>query len=164
MTIPSRAHFCWIGTRLPWAYVFAALSAAEKSGLAGVTLHHTDMFEAGAALPALTQAPGVPLHRIDAAACLAEAGSRLGIGDALAILYGQIASPVMRTDILRAAILFLEGGIYLDMDTITIASLRPLLEATQFVGCEYIVWPHRVRTSHSPLRWARSLLLDLLRK
>jgi hypothetical protein len=157
-------HFCWIGPRLPWAYVFAVLSAAERSGLSDVVLHHTDTLDHCDELTALAQAPGVTLHRIDAAACLTDAGGQLGIGDALALLYQRIASPVMRSDILRAAILFLEGGIYLDLDTVTVASLRPLLKATQFIGCEYIVWPHLVRKSRSPLRWAYSLILDVARK
>ena len=42
MAIPDRAHFCWIGSSLPWAYVFAILSAAERSELAQIFLHHTD--------------------------------------------------------------------------------------------------------------------------
>jgi hypothetical protein len=70
----------------------------------------------------------------------------------------------MRTDILRAAILFQQGGIYLDLDTVTVSSLVPLLDAPHFVGCEYIIWPGFVRASRSPARWARSLALDLLRK
>jgi hypothetical protein len=164
MSIPARVHFCWIGARLPWAYVFAILSAAERGGLPDVILHHTDVLDDCAELHALTSAAGVTLHRIDPIACLTETGDTLGIGNRLATLYGGIASPVMRTDILRAAILFQQGGIYLDLDTVTVASLVPLLDAAQFVGSEYIVWPHLVRKSRSPLRWARSLALDLLRK
>lgn len=164
MSIPARVHFCWIGPRLPWAYVFAVLSAAERGGLSDVILHHTDTLEDCAELRALTGAAGVTLHPIDPIARLTEAGDALGVGGRLATLYGGIASPVMRTDILRAAILFGQGGIYLDLDTVTVASLVPLLDAAQFVGCEYIVWPHLVRKSRSPLRWARSLALDLLRK
>jgi hypothetical protein len=129
-----------------------------------VILHHTDTLDDCAEFRALTAAAGVTLHRIDPIACLAETGDRVGVGERLATVYGGIASPVMRTDMLRAAILFQQGGIYLDLDTITVASLLPLLEAAQFVGCEYIVWPHLVRKSRSPLRWARSLALDLLRK
>jgi hypothetical protein len=164
MSIPAKVHFCWVGARLPWAYVFAILSAAERSELPEVILHHTDTLDDCPELRALTAAAGVTLHRIDPIECLTETGDRLGVGDQLALLYGGIASPVMRTDILRAAILFQQGGIYLDLDTITVASLLPLLDAAQFVGCEYIVWPHLVRKSRSPVRWARSLVLDLLRK
>lgn len=164
MTIPARVHFCWIGTRLPWAYVFAILSAAERSGLPEVILHHTDALEDGTELSALTGAVGVTLHRIDPIACLTDVGDELGVGDQLAVLYEKLDSPVKRTDILRVAILLQQGGIYLDLDTVTVSSLLPLLDAAQFVGCEYIVWPHFVRASRSPAWWARSLALDLLRK
>jgi hypothetical protein len=164
MSIPARVHFCWIGSSLPWAYVFAILSAAARSGLAEVVLHHTDTLKDGPELNALKQAPGVLLDRIDAIACLIDVGRSLGIGDGLAAIYSGLDSPVKRTDILRAAILYRQGGIYLDLDTVTTASLRPLLGAVQFVGCEYIVWPHFVRASRSPVLWARALTLDLLRK
>jgi len=164
VSIPARIHFCWIGGRLPWAYVFAVLSAAERGGLPEVILHHTDPLEDCAETRALTGTAGVTLHRIDPIAYLTEAGGALGVGVGLALLYGRIAGPTMRADILRAAILFRQGGIYLDLDTVTVASLKPLLDAAQFVGCEHIVWPHFVRTSRSPARWARSLALDLLRK
>jgi Glycosyltransferase sugar-binding region containing DXD motif len=164
VSIPAKVHFCWIGTRLPWAYVFAVLSAAERGGLPDVILNHTDLLEDCAETRALTGEAGITLRRIDPIAYLTEVGGALGAGAGLALLYGRIASPVMRSDILRAAILFRQGGIYLDLDTITVASLAPLLDAPQFVGCEYIVWPHSVRSSRSPARWARSLVLDLLRK
>lgn len=164
MTIPARVHFCWIGTSLPWAYVFAILSAAERSELPEIILHHTDTLEDGAELRALRQAPRVRLSRIDPIACLAQAGHALGVGGELVAIYRRLVSPVMQTDILRAAILYLQGGIYLDMDTITTSSLRPLLDTPQFLGCEFIVWPHFVRTSHSPAVWAHALTLDVLRK
>jgi hypothetical protein len=164
VTIPARVHFCWIGPRLPWAYVFAILSAAERGGLPDVILHHTDTLEPGAELSALTGAAGITLHQIDPIDCLTRVGTELGVGDRLAVLFGGLDSPVKRTDILRAAILFQQGGIYLDLDTVTVASLAPLLDATQFVGCEYIVWPHFVRASRSPAPWVRSLALDVLRK
>ncbi|HLZ03970.1 MAG TPA: glycosyltransferase [Bradyrhizobium sp.] len=164
MTIPARIHFCWIGSSLPWAYVFAILSAAERGELPEIILHHTDPLEDGAELRALNRTPGVRLSRIDPLACLTEAGQRLGMGEELAALYRGLDSPVVRADILRAAILYLQGGVYLDLDTITTQSLLPLLGATQFVGSEFIVWPLAVRASRSPLVWARHLTLDVLRK
>ncbi len=164
MTIPARGHFCWVGTRLPWAYVFAVLSAAENSELQEITLHHTDPLEADARLRALELCPRVRLVHIDPIDCLTEAGHALGIGDRLAAIYGAVETPAIRTDVLRAAILYLKGGVYLDMDTITTASLLPLLEQAQFVGCERVVWPYFARTSRSPAVWCRTLSLDLLRK
>ena len=82
MTIPARAHFCWIGTRLPWASAFAVLSAANRSELAEVVLHHTDVLDEDAALAALRKMPQVRLSRVDPIAYLLEAGQKLGIEDA----------------------------------------------------------------------------------
>ncbi len=164
MTIPARAHFCWIGPRLPWAYAFAVLSAAARGEMGEVVLHHTDSLEEGPPVGALAAEGRVRLARLDAGALLGATGSALALGDALVALYRRIESPVMRCDILRAALLYAEGGIYLDLDTITTASLRPLLAARQFVGTEFIVWPQRVRRSRSPVVWARHIGLDLMRK
>jgi len=164
MTIPARVHFCWIGPALPWAYVFAVLSAAAQAQMDEIILHHTDALEDGPGLSSLRQAPRVRLERVDPYACLTEVEQRLRLGDQLTGLYARLTSPVQRADVLRTAILYLQGGIYLDLDTITIASLRPLLAAPQFVGTEFIVWPHWVRISRSPAVWVRHLALDVMRK
>ena len=110
MTIPARVHFCWMGTRLPWAYVFAILSAVERSELPDIILHHTDTLEEGAELRALGQSPCVRLARIDPIACLTQTGRELGVGDGLAAVYRGLDSLVMRTDILRAAILYQQAA------------------------------------------------------
>lgn len=164
MTIPARAHFIWIGPRLPWAYVFSILSAAERGGLDEVVLHHTDVLEQGPELAALLRAPGVRLSRLDPADCIMRAGQSLGVGTQLRDIDSRLRSAVARTNILRAALIYLHGGIYLDLDTITCQALTPLLDAPQFVGCEQIVWPGFVRASRSPALWARSLMLDVMRK
>jgi hypothetical protein len=164
VTIPARAHFCWIGTRLPWAFAFAILSAAERSELPEIVLHHTDTLDEDAVLAALRQTHNVRLLRIDPIAYLTQAGQKLGAADGLAATYGRLTSPAARVDVLRAAILYLEGGLYLDMDTVTTRSLLPLLNIRQFVGCEFIIWPGFVRTSYSPALWARAISLDLTRK
>ncbi len=164
MPIPARLHFCWIGTSLPWAYAFAVLSAAERSEVPEIVLHHTDLLEEGDMLRALRAAPGVELRRTDARACLARADGILGLHGALEALYHRLDRPVTRSDVLRAAILFLEGGIYLDLDTVTVASLLPLTRSRNVVGAEFIVWPDAARASRSVLVLGRHLLLDLLRK
>ena len=164
MPIPARLHFCWIGTSLPWAYAFAVLSAAERGGLPEIVLHHTDLLEDGDVVRALRAAPGVELRLIDAGACLARADELLNLHGALETLYAWLERPVTRSDVLRAAILFLEGGIYLDLDTVTVASLLPLTRSRNVVGTEFIVWPEAARASRSVLVLARHLLLDLLRK
>src|SRR5258708_7149015 len=149
MPIPARVHFCWIGPQLSWAYAFAVLSAAAQAGMDEVVLHHTDELEEGAVLTALRGTPGLRLECVDARARLAQAGARLGLSAALAAIYQTLVSPSQRSDVLRAAILYLRGGVYLDLDTITVASLRPLLDAPQFIGTEHIVWPMNCGASRS---------------
>jgi hypothetical protein len=163
MSIPARAHFCWIGPKLSWAYAFALLSAAAQAGMDEVVLHHTDELEEGAVLTALRSTAGLRLERIDARGLLAEAGARLALAGVLADIYSNLASPSQRSDVLRAALLYLRGGIYLDLDTITVAPLRPLLDAPQFIGTEHIVWPHWVRSSRSLKVWTKHVALDVLR-
>lgn len=163
MSIPSKVHFCWIGPRLPWAYTFAVLSAAEHGEVAEIILHHTDALADGPERQALERTPGVRLHRIDPDAFLTDVGGELGMGGGLATLYHRVERPATKADLLRAAILYREGGVYLDLDTVTVASLRPLLAARLFIGCEFIVWPKAVRSSRSPVVWARHLSLDLIR-
>lgn len=164
MNIPARVHFCWIGDNLPWAYAFAILSAARRGGMDEVILHHTDKLTAGPVLEALRREPGVRLSHIDPLALLTEAGRRLDVGDGLVALYRAEDRPAKRVDILRAALLYLEGGVYLDLDTVTVASLRSLLECRQFIGTEEIVWPALIYRSRSPLMWTRVLALDGMRK
>lgn len=161
--IPPRVHFCWVGPNLPWAYAFAVLSAAGRGGLPEVILHHTHTLD-GAGAQALAAEPRVRLSKIEPIACLLEAGETLGLGDALAALYRRLDSNVMRSDILRAAILHRHGGIYLDLDTLVTASLLPLLDVPQFVSTEFIVWPRHIRASRSPSVLARPIALDLSRK
>jgi hypothetical protein len=61
------------------------------------------------------------------------------------------------------------GGVYLDLDTVTIAPLTPLrAEAGFFCGTEHVAFPASVRRSRDPLAWAaafgRTALRDLVRR
>lgn len=164
MTIPAKLHFCWIGPSLPWAYAFAVLSAAERSELPEIILHHTDVLEDGREIQALKQEKRVQLSQIEPITFLTKTAACLGLDDLLVKLYQRLDSPVMRSDVLRAAILYMQGGIYADLDTITVSSLLPLTAGPTFVGSEFIVWPRSVRTSRSVLLLGRHLVLDLMRK
>ena len=164
MAIPARVHFCWLGSSLPWAYAYAVLSAAQNSGMREIVLHHTDPLADDARLRAIELCPLVRLSRLDPLACLSAAGRAAGEGDGLIAIYRTLDNPAIRADLLRVAILYLEGGVYLDLDTVTRASLVPLLETRQFVASERVIWPHFVRGWRSPALWCRSLALDLIRK
>lgn len=139
------------------------LSAARHGGLERVVLHHTDDLDDSPVIRAL-QAGGVQFSRLNAQNVLTEVGVATGLGERLNMAYEKITSPVILSDILRAAILYRDGGIYMDVDTLTVASLQPLLRDRQFIGLENIVWPHWVKASRAPLPWAKALTLDILRK
>ena len=129
-----------------------------------IVLHHTDTLDDDGPLRLLRSAKAVRLHAIEPEAYLLQTGQAIGLNTQLKELYRALEAVVMRADLLRAAILYTEGGIYLDLDTVTVASLLPLLDTQMFVGSELIVWPDYVRRSHSPLLWARHLALDVIRK
>ncbi|HEU4539056.1 MAG TPA: glycosyltransferase, partial [Polyangiaceae bacterium] len=74
-----------------------------------------------------------------------------------------------RANVVRAALLAAEGGVYLDTDTVTVAPLDPLrAEASFFCGLERLVFPGELKRSRSPARWgaalARTALRDLCRR
>ncbi len=164
MSIPAKLHFCWIGTRLPWAYIFGLLSAAEHSDMPEIFLHHTDRLEDGAGLSALEREDRIKRVHLDPQTLLLKVGAALAVGRKLLLLHESLQTTVARADVLRAAILYLEGGIYLDLDTVTVASLLPLLTTEHFVGSERIVWPQAARASRAPAVLARHLALDIIRK
>lgn len=144
--IPSVAHFIWFGAQLPWVFSLAVRSAALVGGFDRVILHHEDDLSRSAAWNDLVAIPGFESRRIDVAGLdrlFAEIGES---GDRLRRIYSQLRAPAARANVLRAAILAAEGGVYLDLDTITVRSLEPLRRAHgAFCGEEHLVWPASLR-------------------
>ena len=161
--IPSKVHFVWLGDSIPWAYVFAVMSTVARGEVDEVILHHSDPLKDLPATRALRETPGVRLAPMDGPAWMSSLARHGLPGDRLADIYRRVTNPVARSNMLRAAAVVDFGGIYLDLDTVTVASLKPLLNDLQFVGAEHIAWPHFVRSSKSPLLWARSGVLDAVR-
>lgn len=56
-------------------------------------------------------------------------------------LYARVNYPAGRSNLLRLAVLWKQGGVYLDLDTACAAPFDDLLETGAFVG-EEIVWKH----------------------
>jgi hypothetical protein len=76
-----------------------------------------------------------------------------------------LSTPAARANVLRAALLYLEGGVYLDTDTVTLESFEPLRSAAVFCGAERIALPADRARRGSPLRaYSLMLLRDLLRR
>jgi len=161
--VPSVAHFIWYGDSFPWMNTLALQSAHDHGALDRIVLHHD-----GRLSPALQQGlrramPRVELRTIDSARVFAAVDHGAPhrappLGPRLSALYAELSAPAARANVLRAAILCGEGGVYLDIATVTIAPLTPLLSSA-FCGSEPIAFPERVMRSRRPGVWARALSL-----
>jgi len=163
--IPARAHLIWFGRRLPWAHALAAVSAARRGGFSRVVLHHADELEPGPGPEALRAEPRIEIRRLDPLAVFARLGP---LAAPLGEVYAELAAPAAKANVLRAAILAAEGGVYLDADTVTVRPFDDLRRAEAFCGLERLALPFRVRRSRNPLVWAAAgvklLVRDLLRR
>ena len=159
--IPSTAHFIWFGTTFPWLHVAALRSAAERGGFDRVILHHTDDLSGSPYWDALTQSAGVSTRRFVPEAIFDRLGAR---GGPLKQLFSKLTQPAARANMVRAALLYSEGGVYLDTDTITLNSLTPLRERYRvFFGEEHVVLPAHVSRSWNPALRLKALAQDAMR-
>lgn len=159
--IPAIAHFIWFGTDMPWTHVLAMRSAAQRGDFERVVLHHADDLSQSRWWPELQAIHRFEARRLDPAALFTRTGE---MGPALTALFAQLTQPAARANMVRAALLYTEGGVYLDTDTITMASLAPLRRAHDvFFGAEHVVLPVEVARSLNPLARLKALALDGLR-
>jgi hypothetical protein len=161
--IPSTAHFIWIGQNFPWLN-WAALASAENNGeFASVRLHHTHDLSSAPWWRALERLR-VESHRLNP-----DVELELAAGPRLVDRYRALTAPAAQANVLRIALLLNHGGVYLDLDTVTMRTLAPLRERSSFFcGLESIAFPATLDHSKNPLAWGRALLLttarDLLRR
>lgn len=151
---------------MPWVYALAVRAAIARGGFTEVVLHHSANLANDPQLCALRGLPGFTPRAIDERAILAATGAYAGT---LLQVYEALTAPAARANVLRAALLYAEGGVYLDTDAVTIASLRDLCErGGAFVGLEHVAFPASLTHSRRPDRWALALLRtgvrDLLRR
>jgi hypothetical protein len=162
--IPGRAHFVWLGEKLPFVYVLAAASAASRGGFERVLFHHTDRLDREPSFHELSRAPRVEPRLLDPVALVEQAG-----GARLVDCYRDLTLPAARANVLRAALLREQGGVYLDTDTLTLASFAGLRERGGFFcGEERLVFP-KTRAPFwvsrlDPRALGRTLARDLCRR
>jgi hypothetical protein len=127
-------------------------TAAARGGFARVVLHCDRDLSGSPHWERLEALPGFEARILDPEALFAAAGSR---GAALWALFGQLSKPAAQANMVRAAILATEGGVYLDTDTVTLRDLGPLrARAGAFCGVERIALPYQVKASRDPAVWA----------
>jgi len=160
--IPLVAHFVWYGRSLPWIHALALRSAHDRGGFERVVLHHDTNLEATPWWPDIVRLPRFEARRMDVAAILKASG---GDSPALFELHASLTAPNARANVLRAAILAGEGGLYLDLDTVTIADVSPLLStAGVLCGLERVIYPGWVQRSRNPVVRVHAAALGLVRE
>lgn len=161
--IPKVAHFIWLGPSLAWVHRLALLSAARRGGFERVVLHHDGALGGERAPEELVAEPGVELSALDALGLMESAG-----GGPLVECYRALEAPAARANLLRMALLARDGGVYLDTDTVTLASFGALAaDAGVFCGEERLVFPAGESSALSRLRpsaLARMAARDVLRR
>jgi hypothetical protein len=119
-------------------------------------LHLTHELEPAAARE-LEGLAGVEIRRLAPDSLLAEHG--------LVERYRELESPASRSNVLRIAVLEREGGVYLDMDTVTIRDLGALRRSAQaFCGLEHVAFPAPLPGQSAVRLRSRGLLLTAMRE
>ncbi|HVZ33886.1 MAG TPA: glycosyltransferase, partial [Polyangiaceae bacterium] len=159
--IPLRAHFVWFGQAFPWVNVLALRSAAIRGGFDEVVLHHDSDLSRTHHYQELVATPRISLRRLDLPALFARCAP---YGSELNAVFLHLKSHAARSDLVRFALLYAEGGVYLDIDTVTLRSFEPLCRRTRaFCGEERLVYPASVRLSRNPFTHASALARSQLR-
>lgn len=164
--IPRVLNFIWIGENLPWTHVLAVRSAAQRGDFTTIRFLHQPTLRRAERWEELCRIPGVVPELLDVEALLEDACAR---GAELVDVYRSLEQPAGQVNVLRAALLARRGGVYFDLDTVTVGSLRELCEtSTCFAGSEHVVLPASLRTRFRPLgllgALARSVVRDWMRR
>ena len=171
LPIPNRYHFVWMGRELPYFAVLAIRSVIQKCHGAETWLW-TDQKE-GLAIPEDLQGV-ISIRYIDLEKILGDlpeeqyatmvenlSESYLFAGTAK----GEHPSmPVerSRTNLARTLILYVYGGIYLDVDVLVLKDLAPLRKETGFLGYEKALWTYKNK-QNSFYRFVKGPLFEVLR-
>lgn len=135
--IPHHFHLIWIGKRFPFVNRLAVESLRQTNPGARITVHFEDPPD-NADWKALDKV--VELRPLDLPALL---GALPPSMSAVVPVLSGISSgyPAGRSNILRYLILYREGGVYLDFDTLTVKDYSPLLGHPAFIGEESVFKP-----------------------
>ena len=132
--IPHHFHLIWIGRHFPFVNRLAVESILQTNPGARITLHFEDPPDNADWRALQSKVEFRPLSLPDLLAALPPSMAAV-----TPVLSGISAGyPAGRSNILRYLILYREGGIYIDFDTVTVRDYRPLLGHPAFIGEEAV--------------------------
>jgi len=137
--IPNRVFFVYLGDNLPWATGIAILSARQVQK-AEETVLYIENEISGEGFDLIKNDKEILLKKIDESSLF----SNLNDNGVCGNLYKILKSPAAKADLLRLALLYKEGGVYLDTDTITVRPWDDLLQYKGFCGQEPLAFPQKL--------------------
>ncbi|MCQ2102923.1 MAG: hypothetical protein MJY98_06830 [Fibrobacter sp.] len=146
--IPNRLIFIWLGPKFPWSGGLAVRSAYNIQKPESIWLVHEGMKQEGDGWDLIKNIPG--LEVIDVSDSHFE-----GLGDdgLCGELFHTLKAPASRANLLRLALLYKYGGVYLDTDIIMVRPFGELMNLKGFVGTEPVALPATLFKSVNPFRW-----------
>jgi len=142
--IPNRIFFIWFGNKLPLATGLAILSAKQVQK-PEETILYAESSLSGEGYDLIKDEPGITFKKIDDSIF-----ADLGDNGVCGRLFHILKSPASKVNLLRLALLYKEGGVYLDTDTITVKPWNDLLQCKGFCGLEPVAFPQELYHSKNP--------------
>ena len=156
--IPDRYHFVWFGRQLPLFAQLAMRSVLVRNPGAELIAWHGP--ELSSEERAELSSAGIEFRPIDVEGLIQTAG----LADTgLLSYYRALTQPAALSNVVRLLVLYAEGGVYLDTDTLTLKDLTPLRREAGFCGLEHILWPREKLTKRSPYFWTVGPALEVWR-
>ncbi|SHK69041.1 glycosyltransferase [Fibrobacter sp. UWEL] len=147
--IPNRLIFIWLGPKFPWSGGLAIRSAYNVQKPQSIWLVHEGLKQEGDGWDLIKDIPGLEVIPVND-------GHFEGLGDdgLCGKLFHTLTAPASRANLLRLALLFKYGGVYLDTDIIMTKPFGEMMELRGFVGTEPVALPASLFKSINPFRWA----------
>ena len=146
--IPNRLIFIWLGPKFPWSGGLAIRSAYQIQKPSSLWLVHEGLKLEGDGWDLVKDIPGLEVIPVS--------DSHFdGLGDdgLCGKLFHTLTAPASRANLLRLALLYKYGGVYLDTDIVMVKPFGKLMLQKGFVGTEPVALPASLFGSFNPLRW-----------
>ena len=137
--IPYHFHFIWMGKNFPFANRLAIESVLQSNPEAEITIHFQD--------PPDNKHWNSLKSKVNFKEIILEELITGEDKESLLETLNGVASgyPAGKSNLFRYLILLSYGGIYLDFDTLTLQSFKPLLNHKAFIGEEYVFKSNEAR-------------------
>jgi hypothetical protein len=145
--IPNRIFFIWLVKNFPWSAGVAVLSALRAQKPEEIIVY-SDIELQSEGFDLIKGEKGIAFKIIDSSVF-----KDLGDNGVCEELYSKVKSPASKANLLRLALLYKYGGIYLDTDTVFIKPIDDLLSFKGFCGKETVALPIELFESINPFAY-----------